>query len=315
MSETLHYVGIDVSKKMLEVAVRPGEGTSQVENNRKGLSTLIKSLARLKYVRVGFEATGGYEKNLMLAVSEASIPCVRCNAKQVRRFAQTRGVSAKTDRIDAELIADYLATMKPEERPIPTRAELSVSAMENRRRQYVAFIAKEKNHLESETDSEIRKDIKSSIQLLEKRVAKIEKRLLETIKNSRLKERFERLQTVPGVGPASAVMLICNLPELGSLSNKKIAALVGVAPFARDSGTYSGTRTIRYGRANIRAALYMPIVVSIGCNPVLKAFYQRLKKAKKPSKVALIATMRKLLCILNSMIRHGTDWAEPVTQA
>lgn len=315
MSETLHYVGIDVSKETLEVAERPGEGTSRVENSRKGLSLLVKRLSRLEGVLVAFEATGGYEKGLMLALSEASIRCIRCNAKQVRNYARSKGVSAKTDRIDAELIADYVSTMKPEERPTPTRADIEASELERRRRQLVEEMSQERNHLENATSAFVRKDIEANLRALEKRLVKVEERLTGELRGGHMKERFERLQTVPGVGNACAMSLVCNLPELGSLSNKEIAALVGVAPFARDSGTYRGTRVIRAGRTHVRTALYMPALVATRHNPVIKAFYQRLKAAGKPSKVALVAVMRKLLCIMNAMLRHGTDWAAPVPQA
>jgi transposase len=254
------------------------------------------------------EATGGYENALVAALGTAGLLVVVVNPRQVRDFAKAMGLLAKTDRIDASVLALFGERIRPELRELPSGESLELEGLLSRRRQILEMLGAERNRLEHARGA-VKKDLQSHIGYLEKRLKKVDEELGERIKTSPLwRAKEELLRSAPGVGPVVSRTLIGELPELGRLSDKKIASLVGVAPFPRDSGTLRGQRVIWGGRASVRAALYMAAVVGIRRNPTLKRFYERLKAAGKPSKVALVACMRKLLCILNSMMRHNKPW-------
>ena len=230
------------------------------------------------------------------------------NPRQVRAFARATGRLAKTDRIDAGVLAQFAQAIRPALRPLKDEATQELEALVTRRRQLVAMLSTEKNRLHGVSKA-LRRDLKAHIQWLERRIRDTDNRLKLRVKDSEVwRVNDDLLRSVPGVGPVSAFTLMASLPELGSLSRRQIAALVGVAPFNRDSGTLRGTRTVWGGRAQVRAVLYMAAVSAMRCNPVIRAFYRRLTNAGKPNKVALTACMRKLLIILNAIVRTQTPW-------
>jgi transposase len=256
------------------------------------------------------ESTGGYERPLVEALSEASLPVVLVNPWRVRRFSEGMGVLAKTDPVDARLLALFGERARPARRPLPGATQRQLADLIRRRRQLIAMVTAEKNRLDTAT-AVIKRDINAVVKVLERHVAKIDERIDTAIALDPEKaENWERLQTAPSVGPGVARALIIDLPELGSLGRKKIASLVGVAPFAKDSGRKTGQRRIRAGRAAPRTALYLAAMNGARFNPVLTAMFDRLIAAGKPPKVALIALARKLLTILNAMVRDGTNWQE-----
>ena len=302
------YVGIDVSKATLDVAVHPSAETWQVKNQVTGIAELIEQLKARGPELIVLEATGGYENAVVAALGAAGLPVVVVNPRQVRDFAKAMGLLAKTDRIDASVLALFGERVRPELRELPSEEAHELEALLSRRRQILEMIHAERNRLEHATGA-VRKDLVEHVRYLEKRLKKVDREMEDRIQASPLwRTKEDLLRSVPGVGPVVSRTLIAELPELGRLTRKRIASLVGVAPFARDSGKLRGQRIVWGGRASVRAALYMAAVVGVRRNPVLKQFYQRLKSAGKPSKVALVACMRKLLCILNSMVRHERRW-------
>ena len=307
------YVGIDVSKASLDVAVHPSAEAWQVKNDSTGITGLIEQLNAYGPELIVLEATGGYENALVAALGAAGLPVVVVNPRQVRDFAKAMGLLAKTDRIDASVLALFGERVRPEPRELPSKAMQELEALLSRRRQILEMLGAERNRLEHAKGS-VKRDLQEHIRYLEKRLRKVDTEIEEHIQASPLwRAKEDLLRSVPGVGPVVSRTLIAELPELGRLSRKRIAALVGVAPFARDSEQLRGQRIVWGGRASVRAALYMAAVVGVRRNPVLKPFYQRLKDAGKPSKVALVACMRKLLCILNSMVRHNRRWEPALT--
>jgi transposase len=302
------YVGVDVSKAVLDVAAIPGPEHSQFGNDAEGVESLVNWIRERIPELIIIEATGGYENGVVAALGAAALPVIVVNPRQVRDFAKAMGLLAKTDAIDARVLALFGERVRPELRELPTEAAGELEALLSRRRQILEMVQAERNRLEHARGA-VRKDLLEHIRYLDKRMKKVEGELDERIRSSliwRAKEAL--LRSVPGVGSVVSRTLIAELPELGRLTRHQIAALVGVAPFARDSGTLKGQRIIWGGRASVRSALYMSAVVGIRHNPALKRFYERLRASGKPAKVALVACMRKMLCILNSMVRNNVLW-------
>lgn len=301
-------VGIDVSKAQLDIALRP-EGRFVMPNDETGITHVVKRLRALPVALIVLEATGGLELPLVGALVAAGLPVVVANPRQVRDFAKATGKLAKTDPLDAQILAHFADIIRPVPRPLPDEQTQALAALLARRRQLLEMLTAEKNRLGSARHP-VRPRLKVHLTWLEREVAQTDRDLAHTIRESPVwREKDDLLRTVPGVGPGLARTLIVNLPELGTLSQKQIAALVGVAPLNRDSGTLRGKRTVWGGRAHVRAALDMAALVASRCNPVIRSFYHRLCTAGKAKKVALTACMRKLLTILNAMVKHRTPWS------
>jgi transposase len=299
------FAGIDVSKDQLSVAQRPGECWS-LPNTEAGLHKLTERLGRLEPALVVLEATGGLEVPVAASLVEARLPAVVANPRQVRDFAKATGQLAKTDAIDAAVLAHFADAVRPEVRPFPDAATRELDALVTRRRQLIQMITAENNRLLRTAAKRVRRDIQKHLRWLERQLAELEQDLDEFIKSSpawRAKE--DLLRGVKGVGPVLSATLLGELPELGQLNRKAIAKLVGVAPLNHDSGRFRGQRKIWGGRASVRAALYMATLVASRHNPTIHALYQRLLAAGKPKKLALIACTRKLLTILNAAIKEG----------
>ena len=302
------YVGIDVSKATLEVADRPDGTTQQVANDEAGIRALVGELGAASPALVVLEATGGYETAVVAALAAAGVPVVVANPRQVRDFGRATGQLAKTDRIDAQLLALFAERVRPTPRALTDEFTQALQALLTRRRQLLEMLIAERNRLEH-APRPVQRGITQHIRWLEKQLARVDNDLDDTIESSPVwRAKDDLLQSVPGVGPRMSRTLLGDLPELGTLTRKQIAALVGVAPHARDSGTLRGRRTVWGGRATVRSALYMSALVASRFNPVIRTFYQRLRTAGKPPKVALTACMRKLLIILNAMARTNTHW-------
>ena len=308
------YVGIDVAKAHLDVAVRPDDKQWRVVNDEEGIGTLVSRLEELGPALVVLEATGGLELAVTVALAAAELPVVVVNPRQVRDFARATGRLAKTDRLDAQVIARFGEAVKPTLRPLPNAETQALEAQVARRRQVVAMLTAEKNRLHAARPT-VRQEILRHISWLQKSLKRLDADLGEALHHSPLwREQDNLLQSVPGVGPVLSLTLLAELPELGTLDRRQIASLVGVAPLNRDSGTFRGQRTVWGGRARVRAALYMGTLAATRFNPVIKAFYDRLRAANKPTKLALTACMRKLLVILNSMLKRRTHWSPPHMQ-
>jgi len=302
------FAGIDVAKETLDVCVRPDTIRKQFSNNEEGRSNLVRFLGKLKPVLIVLEASGGYEIPVVEVLALRLLPVVVINPRQIRDFAKATGKLAKTDTIDAEIIARFGEVLRPEIRPLKDTDTQRLQALIARRRQLVQMLTEEKNRLQI-ASSWIREDIEVHIAWLTSCVDKAGKDIRDFIKKSPLwREKENLLRTFKGIGPVNACTLLARLPELGRLDRKKIAALAGLAPMNRDSGKYRGRRTIFGGRADVRAALYMAALTAAVHNPVIKAFYQRLIHAGKLPKVALTACMHKILLILNAMVRTNTPW-------
>jgi len=314
MNQADVFVGIAVAKSRLDVALHPSGATWTVPNSEAGIATLVAQLQQPPVTHIVLEATGGLELPLLGALGAAALPAVAVNPRQVRDFAKALGRLAKTDRIDAQVLALFAERVRPALRPLPDQATQALSALVARRRQLVEMLTAEKNR-RGQAPSAIQADIATHIAWLEARLARLDKELGQHLKQSPLwRAQDDLLQSVPGVGPVLSRTLLADLPELGHLSRKQIAALVGIAPLNRDSGTLRGIRTCWGGRAPVRAVLYMATVAATRCNPVIQAFYRRLCAAGKAKKVALTACMRKLLTILNAMMKHRTPWRAQVSQ-
>ena len=305
------YVGVDVSKKQLDVAIRPLGKVFGVINDRRGISQLVKRLKELQPVCIVIDATGGLEKELAYALAAESLPVAVVNPRQVSNFAKSLGRRAKTDAIDAAVLAHFAEVMKPEARALPDAAARELTALVNRHRQLVEMITAESNRRDLASKS-VRKLINSMLRSLKGQLLLVDREIRKAISASELwRHKAELLRSVPGVGEVTTATLLAGLPELGELDRRQIAALVGVAPFNRESGTWRGKRMIAGGRAWIRSVLYMSTIVAVRRNPILKEFYQRLRAKGKPAKQALTACMRKLLVVLNAMLRHQTRWSAP----
>jgi transposase len=304
----MSYIGIDVAKAQLEFACRPGEETGTVANDERGIGELVGRCQALTPMLIVCEATGGYEAALVAALATAGLPVVIANPRQVRDFAKATGQLAKTDAIDAQILALFAERVRPTPRPLPDEAVEALDALLTRRRQLVEMLTAERNRL-LVARAPVRRDLQHPIRFLERRLREADADLHTAVKASPLwRVKDDLLRSVPGVGRVVSLTLLAELPELGRLSHKEIAALVGVAPLARDSGTLRGRRLVYGGRAPVRAVLYMAALVASRRNPVIRAFYERLRRAGKPAKLALTACMRKLLTILNAIARDGTPW-------
>ena len=310
MEVSLIFVGIDVSKAQLDVAIRPTGEKESFANDKAGIKALVKRLAKIEPTLIVLEATGGYERQVTRALVSADLPVVVVNPRQVRDFAKATGQLAKTDSIDAAVLAHFAEVIRPELRPLPDVVTLELRALTARRRQILEMIAAENNRL-AMTSKAVAKRIDAHIRWLEQELERANQELDRAIEQSPIwKENDELLRSAKGIGPVTSRTLLAELPELGTLDRKQISALVGVAPFNRDSGSLKGRRSIWGGRAPVRCALYMATLVATRRNPVIRDFYKRLTAKGKLFKVALVACMRKLLTILNSMIKHKTRWSE-----
>lgn len=308
MAESQVFVGIDVSKDRLDVAVVPGEEHWTVANDGKGIASLAGRLEALNPALIVLEATGGLEIPATGELAAAGLPVVVVNPRQTRDFAKATGKLAKTDTIDALVLARFGEAVRPEVRPLKDEQTQELNALVLRRRQLLGMLTAEKNRLNVAPRS-IHNDIKAHIRWLEKRLDKVDKGLNQAVRESPFwREKDDLLKSVPGVGPVLSATLLACLPELGTLNRKEIAALVGVAPLNRDSGTFRGARKVWGGRANVRTALYMSTLAATRHNPVIRDFYNRLAGSGKPGKVALTACMRKLLVILNTILKTQTPW-------
>lgn len=306
-----HFIGVDVSKATLDVHVRPEGTTLQVPNSAAGVRKLVALCTRLAPERIVAEATGGLERPLIDALHAAQLPVAVAGPDRVRHFAKAIGVRAKTDRVDAAVLAHYAERVRPAVRPGPTAEARALTALAARRRQLTAMLAAEKNRLAAAAVA-LRADLRLHVRWLERRIARLDAQIAEAIAaDAERAAEAARLQTVPGVGPVVAHTLAAELPELGRLGRRQVAALVGLAPFPRDSGVLRGTRAIWGGRAVVRTALYLAAMSGVRCNPTLRTFYSRLVDAGKPKKAALTAVAHKLLTILNTMAREQTSWAPP----
>lgn len=302
------YVGIDVSKSRLDVGFSSDQDFFGVNNDPAGIATCLRKLSKVEPLLVVLEATGGLQVPVVAALAAAGVAVAVVNPRQVRDFAKATGVLAKTDKIDAVILAKFAEAVRPEPRRLPDDMENNLRALVARRRQLVEMLVSEKNRIPSAL-SRVRPRIKSHIAWLESELDDIDKDTLVAIKNSPMwREKENLIRSVPGIGPITSSTLLACLPELGELSRKEIAALVGVAPFNRDSGNLRGKRMVWGGRANVRSVLYMATLVATRHNPVIGEFYKRLTDAGKAKKVALVACMRKLLCILNAIVKQGTPW-------
>jgi transposase len=308
------FVGVDVSKDRLDVALYPEASSGSVPNDEAGIEDLVQRLLPLHPVRVVLEATGGLEMPAVGALAAAGLPVVAVNPRQTRDFAKAAGLLAKTDRIDAAALARFAEAMKPEIRPLPDAAAQELGALIVRRRQVVQMLTAEKNRRQA-APKRLHKDLDRHVAWLEEALRRLDDELQRTIRNSPAwREKDDLLQSVAGIGPKTSAVLIAELPELGRLNRHEIAKLAGVAPMNRDSGRYRGERHIQGGRAMVRTALYMATLTAIRCNPVIAAFYRRLCDHGKKYKVAMTACMRKLLVRLNAMLRDRMPWREKSPQ-
>lgn len=302
------YAGVDVSKDTLDVATYNSKKKWRFSNNDTGTNQLVKALKETDLALVVMEATGGYETRLAYALNKAGIPCAVVNPREVRNFAKATKKLAKTDAIDARVLAHFAAVIKPEPRPLSDEQTRELEAILARRRQVIEMLTAEKNRLHTALDPVVGA-IQDHIAYLQNELGHIDSNLEGRIAESPVqKEKYELLQSIPGVGPNIAATIVIELPELGQLHYKPIAALVGVAPLNCDSGTKRGKRSPWGGRPQVRTALYMAALVATRYNPVISALYIRLCAAGKAKKVALVACMHKLLTIMNAMLKHHTSW-------
>ena len=308
MEQEPTYVGIDVAKAQVDVALRPTGERWVVSYQEPGIRELVSQLKTIGPAKIVLEASGGLELPLVAALAAATLPVVVVNPRQVRDFAKATGTLAKTDALDAAVLAHFAAAIRPPARPLKDTETQVLSSLVARRHQVVTMLVSEKNRLGTAI-SAVQPRIEAHIAWLEQELDDLDEGLRQALRNSPVwREKDDLLRTVPGVGRQVSLTLLAYLPELGTLDRRQVAALVGVAPFNRDSGTLRGKRTVWGGRARVRAALYMGALVASRFNPVIREFYQRLLAAGKPKKLALTACMRKLLVILNSMLKHRSPW-------
>jgi transposase len=306
------YVGIDVSKDQLDIAVRPTGETWSMPNDASGITEVVQRVAQLHPKLVVLEATGGLQMPVAAALASAGLPLAMVNPRQVRDFARATGKLAKTDQLDAQVLAHFAEAVRPTPYPLPDAQTQELTALLTRRHQVVEMLTAEKNRLRTTRES-VRQRVQDHIRWLEQELADLDDDLERALRESPLwRGKDNLLRSVPGIGRVVSITLLADLPELGTLSRHQIAALVGVAPLNRDSGRFRGKRTVWAGRARVRAALYMAALTATRYNPIIKAFYRRLCGVGKARKVALTACMRKLLIILNSMVKHQQTWTPDV---
>ena len=310
-SNETHFVGIDIAKDELVVHVLPSNQQRTVPNSLKGIQELIKLFKDIQPKQIVFEATGGLERELLIRLAAAGFEVVCINPRQARDLAKGLGELAKTDAVDAKILATIASLQRFSPRPVPTRETQEMNDLVTRKEQLITMRTMEKNRLQQTNQKPIVKSIENVIKLFDKQIADIDDRIAKMIDdNPDWSEKDKILQSVPGVGPKTSQVLISALPELGNLNRQEIAALVGVAPFCNDSGKKSGERHIKGGRANVRSALYMATFNAVRTNPTFKIFFDRLIANGKKYKVALTAAMRKLITILNVMVKTKTPWGE-----
>lgn len=310
------FIGIDVSKQQLEVAAHESDYQFRCANKASVFGELIAEVIALRPALIVLEATGGLEIPIVSALHAAGLPVVVVNPRQVRDFAKAVGQLAKTDRLDARVLAHFAAAIKPPLRPIKLEKERELDALARRRGQLKDMLTDERNRRGSAASDSVRDEIKEHIDWLEERIAELDQQLKALLQSSTCWQAKDKiLQSVPGIGPVTSFSMMADLPELGTLNRQQISKLVGVAPLNRDSGQQRGSRHIYGGRARLRSVLYMAALTASRRNSVIKKFYQRLRANNKPFKVAITACMRKLLAIINIMVRDSTCWnpkAEPV---
>jgi len=311
-------VGIDVSKDWLDTELLDQDGqrgpAERIDNSPAACQALAHKLAKLSVKRIVLEASGGYERTLVATLVAAGLPVVVVNPRQVRDFAKALGILAKTDEIDAFVLARFAQVVQPPQRNIPDEQTQAIRDLLNRRAQLVEMRTMESNRLKQAATSRIIKDLKSSLEFIDKRLKRLDDEIDEHIRQTPAwQEKVELLKSVPGIGPQTARVLVLDLPELGHCSRQQTAALVGVAPMNCDSGQYRGDRTIRGGRKTVRCALYMATLSATRFNDTIKNHYEKLRDAGKPYKVAIVACMRKLLTILNAMVRDQHPWQTQTT--
>ena len=303
-------IGIDVGKDQLDVVIHEPQLHFTVANDGPGIRRLLNRIARYRPERVVIEATGRREYDVVVAAAERGLPVIICQPLLVRRYASASGILAKTDRIDAGILASYAAVMQPEVRPLAVGNIRIIKDLIARRRQLIEMSTMEKNRLDI-MPKKLGTDIRRHIRHLRAQIEKIDRLVAELVDSiDEWREKRDLLASVPGVGPQVVNTLLADLPELGSLNNKQIAALVGVAPFNRDSGRFRGKRRIRGGRASVRTVLFMAMLSAIQHNPIIRATYRKLLANGKHKKVALTACMRKMICMLNAMLRDQSPWRE-----
>lgn len=302
------FVGIDISKLELEVGILPGSRTWKTSNDQEGLSELAKQIRGLSPVVIVMEATGGLQMPVAGTLGAVGLPVVVINPRQVRHFAKALGILAKTDRIDALVLAQYGEKMRPEPRPLKDEQTQELEALLTRRRQLVEILTAEQNRLKT-ASRPVSSNIRAHIAWLKQNIEDVDKDLTTSVKSTPIwREKDEIIQSVSGAGRILSLNLLAGVPELGLLNRRKIGSLVGVVPFNRDSGTFKGKRSIWGGRAHVRAVLYMATLAAIRFNPVIKRFHKRLVEAGKKPKVAITSCMHKMLTIINALVRKGTRW-------
>lgn len=303
------YIGIDVSKANLDLFILPNKKYMQFTNDASGIQKLINKVQLFSDALIVMESTGGYENPVSQELSKANLKTSIINPRQIRDFAKALGRLAKTDKVDAEVIALFASKIEPQPNVVYNEKQQKMVANNSRRRQLIDMIIAEKNRLDKATPEQA-ESIQRILDVLEKELTLIEEAQKQILKHDdSLSEKKKILSSIKGVGDVTATAMLCELPELGTLSSKQIAALSGLAPFNRDSGTLKGKRTIWGGRASVRTALYMPTLVAIKHNPQIQAFYQRLCQAGKAKMTAVIACMRKLLIIMNAMVKKNQSWS------
>ena len=307
--EPLLFVGIDVAKDRLDVHIRPSGEAFSLSHDAAGLTGLGERLARLGPTLVALEATGGYEVPVAAALASAGLPVAVLNPRQIRDFARASGQLAKTDSLDARVIAAFAEAVRPAARALPDEQARTLGALVTRRRQLVEMYGAELNRRRLVHDRQVQQQLAAHLRWLEQALADLERELRQAIRATPVwRETEDLLRSVPGIGPVTAFTLLADLPELGRLPRRQIAALVGVAPFNRDSGAFRGRRTIRGGRADVRRVLYMATISAIRRNPIIGTFYRRLRATGHPAKVAITAAMRKLITTLNAILREHRPW-------
>ena len=303
------YAGIDIAKNTFDLALEAQSTVRNFPNDTEGIQRCLRHLKPLRPDLIVMEPTGGYERPLVAQLQAAGFPVAVVNARRIREFARACGLLAKTDKLDAQVIARFAATLQPPPQEALEQQTQAMKALVARRHQLVQMHTAETNRLEHASDKAIVQSLRTILRTLERQMDRVEQQIRDQIERMpELKQKTQQLESVPGIGETTASLLVTELPELGRLNRRQIAALVGVAPINRDSGTYRGKRMTGGGRRHLRARLFMPTLVAVRHNPVIHTFYQRLLRQGKTKMVALIAAMRKLLTILNTMLKKNETW-------
>jgi transposase len=303
------FIGIDVSKEKLDVCVLPGGELRKFNNDSEGIARLVAWLQQLRPTRIVLEATGGYERPPLFAMQDAALPVALVNPRQVRDFAKGIGQLAKTDRVDAAVLAQFAKLLTPAPTEKSSEKQRELEGLVLRRRQLITLLVAEQNRSQQTNDPFIQKTLKHVAKALERQIRAVEDRIAGLLQNDdQWKAKLDILLSTPGVGQATGMTLLAELPELGKLNRQQIASLAGVAPFPRDSGNSRGQRSIWGGRRSIRCVLYMAVLSARRCNPVIRAFAARLHATGKPYKAIQVACIRKLLVILNTMLKNNAPW-------